>query len=31
MCGRAVYCMLGWLTVRYAGALCVRMVYCTLG
>ena len=31
MCGRAVYCVVGWCTVCLGGILCGRVVYCMLG
>ena len=30
MCGRAMYCVLGWCTVWSGGALCVSALYCVV-
>ena len=31
LCGRAVYCVVGWYTVCLGGILCGMVVYCMLG
>ena len=31
MCGRVVYCVVGWCTACYGDIMCDRMVYCVVG